>query len=171
MREFNVADAKLSDRLPKLTDGEYVLEINNCLTKEDGTHGPRYIVEMTVIESANPAHPVGAQRSWNQKLSGKKWESNLKAFTLAALAVDAKNPAVDAYLKTEKGKTTINSALTKSQTSDNPFRGKHVRATAQTIELQNVIDPKTMKPVLFLAVTWGIAPQPAALAPAAPAAA
>lgn len=72
-----------------LAPGTYIVEISACRHVQSQKDNSEYFTaEMDVIESNNPAHPVGSPATWMCKLNGKYPQSALadvKAFVVAAV--------------------------------------------------------------------------------------
>lgn len=67
-----VADAEAGNRGGLwFTAGLYVADIEVCKVIQKHAGGTAHVVEFTVIESDNQAHPAGAKRSWVRDLPGR----------------------------------------------------------------------------------------------------
>ncbi len=86
-------DVKLFENGSYLTDGFVgVLEIERCLVKDTRASGTMYFAEMKIVESNLPNEPVGARRSWAQKMLDKQMAfANIKRFCMAASGIDPRD--------------------------------------------------------------------------------
>jgi hypothetical protein len=80
-----VGDAKLFERGRFFKpDFDGVVVVKRTIAKQTRAKGPAFIVEMEVLESNHPEHPVGFRGSWFQKLNDKDIAySALKAWAAA----------------------------------------------------------------------------------------
>lgn len=85
-------DAKVFDRGAFLDEGVYDVEICRCLVKDTRKSGSAFIVEMKILKSSNPKHPVGSSASWFQKLTDKDIALGaLMEFAAPLMGVDSKD--------------------------------------------------------------------------------
>jgi hypothetical protein len=96
-----VDKAKMTTKLPPLTQGKYRLKIEKCqMIKVFKTGGNAFISEFEVVKSDTAAHPVGSKRSWYQKMEPSEIAlGSLKQFAASFLGVDPRDPTkVDAEI-------------------------------------------------------------------------
>lgn len=79
----------------KLTEGEYLVRVEDVIHTTTENKGDAFIVEYTVLETSDPAkHPIGVKRSWYQPMLHKKIAmEEIVKFMYAALGYDAKRDA------------------------------------------------------------------------------
>lgn len=84
-----------------LTEGEYLVQIEDVIHKKTQKKGEAFIVEYTVVESSEPEkHPIGVKRSWYQSMqNGPVALGEITKFMYAALGYDAKRD--ETRIKTE----------------------------------------------------------------------
>lgn len=85
----NVQNASISQSGPKLPDGfSGILEVVACQVKQGHT-GTRYIAEMVVHETNNPAEaPVGYRPSWAPDLKQPNTQGNILCFVGSCFGID-----------------------------------------------------------------------------------
>lgn len=157
--------ATMSQKRPYLTEGNYRVRIDRMLFKATRGKGDALIAEVTVVESDNPAHPVGSQRSWYQSFADKDIGGGAaREFTLAVLGYNPMgDPASFAAVDTE-------TALGQAVDVGNTFAGREVLvACMQIMTKRNTPFTKhAWSPVAAGGAPLAAAPTPAAPPPAAP---
>jgi hypothetical protein len=154
----NLNNTKPQDsRFRKLEDGEYTVEIRECLSKESGmTEGVNlYIVEWTVVTSTNPNFKAGDETSWTQNMSKKGAKETLANFMVSALGYDytAEKDVVDKEILPSLGQF--------AQASVNPgiLRKHIVKVTVKTKDTKS--RDEQGKPFKFAAHYFSKAGSPA----------
>lgn len=89
-----MANAQLSEEGIKLADGNYIVQIENCIGKQTQQRGFCFIAEFVVVQSSNPDHPPGSKAGYVQdfKIPQTAW-SRLMHFVAALLQKNIKDPA------------------------------------------------------------------------------
>ncbi len=80
-----------SQRIPRLTEGEFVLDVQDVIWFSTREKGDAFIVEFSVRETSDPTnHPVGCKRSWYQPMIYNKDAATLEIvkFMYAALGYE-----------------------------------------------------------------------------------
>ena len=126
-------NSKLSSRGVNLEAGEYLLKIVSIETIKARKSGDAYLAHYEVVETTNPAHPVGSKRRWYQALQDADVAfANLKRFTYAVLGFDASTKEGRA-----KGESEVDpefeEILTASE-AEGLFNGKLVRCKVEQIK-------------------------------------
>lgn len=118
-------DAKMYETGTPLTQGVYTLEITKCILKNTRKSGLAFIAELTVLESNNPAHPVGSKRSWFQKMADLDVaHGSLKIFAAAVLGFDPMTQKEEIKAKLDPEIEAIMDAA--CDEGQQVFRGKRV---------------------------------------------
>ncbi len=84
-----------------LTEGEYLVQIEDVIFLQTQLRGDAFIVEYSVIDTSDPAkHPKGVKRSWYQSMQNKPVAmGEIVKFMYAALGYDQKRD--EERIKTE----------------------------------------------------------------------
>jgi len=155
----NLNNTKPQDsRFRKLEDGDYTVEIRECLSKSSdrAENVNLYISEWTVRASNNPNFKDGDEVSWTQDMSKKGAKETMANFIVSALGHDY------AQEKALCDKEILPNLAAFAEASINPgiLRKHLVRVTVKTKGTKN-IDPLTGKPYLFRAHYFAKALSPA----------
>lgn len=105
-----------------LEPGRYKLKIGKCIYKKLFKGGDAFIVETTVVESSNPAIPVGGARTWLQK-NNESFKASVKLFCYAACGFDVRDEKQEKAIKDleQHTETILMKAIT-----DNALAGREV---------------------------------------------
>jgi len=92
-------EATADDKLPKYTNGDFRLQVDNVETNEHEEYGVSVFVEVTILESTNPKYPAGSKGTAKiSNLSAQKKSSrdtaikNLKRLLAAIFSIDVDSP-------------------------------------------------------------------------------
>lgn len=108
-----------------LSPGRYKLKINKYVYRPTQNSGDVFLIECTVLESTNPATPVGAERTWMQGTKNKQvYLSAVKSFAAAMVGLDLKNE-IHARAFAEKVEPTIEETMLTAITTAT-FNGREV---------------------------------------------
>lgn len=83
-----VGAAKMNRRGVFFDPGEYEIDVKRCEYMTARDKEEFFIVETIIVETNNPAHPVGAERNWMPKMNQDMSEVNLKGFCVACLGLE-----------------------------------------------------------------------------------
>jgi hypothetical protein len=128
-----VANAKMSEAQPPLTDGKFRVKFQRCIAKKLFKGGNAFIAEFTIVQSSDLVkHPVGALRGWVQKMEPAEIAlGSLKAFGSAVLGVDPRdNAKVEAEIVPILEKS-LDAAVSPTE---NAFGGLEVDVQVDTIQ-------------------------------------
>ena len=86
---------------PPLTEGQYLVKIEDVIHLKTQLKGDAFIVEYSVLETSDPAkHPIGSRRSWFQSMRNLPVAmGEIVKFMYAALGYEAKRD--EERIKTE----------------------------------------------------------------------
>jgi len=97
-------------RYPFLTPGDYIVEIERCrmIAPRKHPNSIAFIIELTIVQSSNPAHEIGAKRSWYQGTETTDkfamTQGTIKSLIVAVCALKYDDPATKAAVDTVVGK-------------------------------------------------------------------
>lgn len=112
-----------------LTEGDYLLRIEDVIFLNTQMKGDAFIVEYTIVESSSPKEPVGAKRSWYQSMTNRPVAmGEIVKFMYAALGYEQKRD--EARIATEV--TPNIKAWTNAACKEKILNGKvNIRATVR----------------------------------------
>jgi hypothetical protein len=88
-----IAQAPIFERGNYFSPGRYKLHLLRCLSKQTQKSGVAFITEFEVLESDNPAHPIGSKGTYFVKMVQQQQAfSNIKEMVAAVLGFDISNP-------------------------------------------------------------------------------
>lgn len=99
-----IGTAPIFERGNYLSPGRYKLRLLRCLSKQTQKSGTAFIAELEVLESDNPAHPIGSKGTYFVKMAQQQQAfSNILEMLVAFLGFDITNPEhvsqIDAQLR------------------------------------------------------------------------
>lgn len=87
-----IENAKTSEKLPNITPGKYLLEVDAIKAFTTRSKGPAFVAEFKVVESEGEgANPVGTRCSFYVKLSLDSALGNIKGLAAALQDIDTKS--------------------------------------------------------------------------------
>lgn len=89
-------------------DGDFVVEAQKVVAKENRKHEPIFIVEFKLLESTNENHPVGSSRSWLVKKNSDGGLGDIKAFVAVTEGLEPNDPRVKEVVTEEKCEELVN---------------------------------------------------------------
>lgn len=88
-----IGSAQVTIKTPTLDPGQYKIQVVSGgvkLFRSPANGTDFFIVNAKIVESDNPAHPVGALRGWVCKITGNLSAlGNIKGFMAAGIGIDA----------------------------------------------------------------------------------
>ena len=88
-----IGQAPIFERGNYFNPGRYKLRLLRCLSKQTQKSGVAFIAEFEVLESDNPAHPIGSKGTFFVKMTQQQQAfSNIKEMMAAVLGFDISNP-------------------------------------------------------------------------------
>lgn len=98
LAQMSGADPFGSNAPPYFTPGFYKVACSRAFMKDTRTAGLSFILNVNVLESNNPSHPIGSERGWfvgmNTADKLKLGLGNIKSFLLAVINRDYSAPGV-----------------------------------------------------------------------------
>jgi hypothetical protein len=89
-----IGTAPIFERGNYFNPGRYKLHLLRCLSKQTQRSGVAFIAEFAVLESDNPAHPIGSKGTFFVKMANpQQGFSNILEMVTAILGFDITNPA------------------------------------------------------------------------------
>lgn len=116
-----MGDAKISNKLPSLGEGKYVVQIEKIGHFPTRAGYNATCAEFSVLESSNADHPVGVKRSYFQKMNVDAAMGALKQFACALSGIDPKDTA-----KVKEQARNLEEFLELAISKENPARGLRV---------------------------------------------
>lgn len=88
-----IGTAPIFERGNYFNPGRYKLRLLRCLSKQTQKSGMAFIAEFEVLESDNPAHPIGSKGTYFVKMANQQQAfSNVLEMMAAILGFDISNP-------------------------------------------------------------------------------
>lgn len=88
-----IGTAPIFERGNYFNPGRYKLRLIRCLSKQTQKSGVAFITELEVLESDNPAHPIGSKGTYFVKMANpQQGFSNILEMMAAFLGFDITNP-------------------------------------------------------------------------------
>lgn len=88
-----IGNAPIFERGNYFNPGRYKLRLLRCLSKQTQKSGVAFIAEFEVLESDNPAHPIGSKGTFFVKMANpQQGFSNILEMMVAILGFDISNP-------------------------------------------------------------------------------
>jgi hypothetical protein len=88
-----IGSAPIFERGNYFNPGRYKLRLLRCLSKQTQKSGVAFIAEFEVLESDNPAHPIGSKGTFFVKMqNAQQGFSNILEMMVAILGFDISNP-------------------------------------------------------------------------------
>src|SRR5690349_20544037 len=121
-----MGQASEAQKLPLVPPGAHQVQIDRC-TMSQGPKGIFFICECTIVQSNNPASPVGSRHTYLRGFTYiQSAQGELKAFCLAVLGLRAGTPEAEQYGPHAEG------YMTQAIGPQNAFAGRRLRMDGET---------------------------------------